>query len=158
MRNKIIPAILLSALCSFTAQAVTVVTIMDKSGSTKEYNIDDSGKLYFSGDALMINEKAGAKDVNVNIADIRKILFKSNSVGVDGNAAEAVSLVAFPNPVKDILFLAGVPAGEKVSVYAVNGSLVGEYSYSEEGINLSSLTTGSYMITVSDKSVKINKL
>ena len=70
MRNKIIPAILLSALCSFTAQAVTVVTIMDKSGSTKEYNIDDSGKLYFSGDALMINEKAGAKDVNVNVADM----------------------------------------------------------------------------------------
>ena len=158
MRNKIIPAILLSALCSFTAQASTVVTIMDKSGSSKEYNIDESGKLYFSGDVLMINEKAGAKDVNVNVADIRKIMFKSSSVGVDGNAADAISLVAFPNPVKDVLFLAGVSKGEKVSVYAVNGSLVGEYSYSDEGINLSSLAAGSYMITVSGKSVKVNKL
>lgn len=158
MRNKFIPAILLFALCSFSAQAATVVTIMDKSGSSKDYKIEESGKLYFTDNALMINEKAGAKDVNVKIADIRKIMFKAGSVGVDGNAADAISLFAFPNPVKDVLFLAGVDNGEKVSVFAVNGSLVGEYSYSDEGINLSSLPAGAYMITVSGKTVKITKL
>ncbi|MBO7607027.1 MAG: hypothetical protein J6T28_05355, partial [Paludibacteraceae bacterium] len=68
MRNKFIPAILLFALCSFSAQAATVVTITDKSGSSKDYKIEESGKLYFSDNALMINEKAGAKDVNVQIA------------------------------------------------------------------------------------------
>ncbi|MBR5696323.1 MAG: T9SS type A sorting domain-containing protein [Paludibacteraceae bacterium] len=158
MRKKIFGTILFSAMCLFMAQAATVITIMDKNGGSKEYNVSDSGKLYFTDNALMINEQAGSKDVSVDISSIRKIMFKPGSVGVGANAADAIALVAFPNPAKDVLFLAGVDNGSKVSVYAANGALVKEYSYSDEGINVSSLPSGSYMITVSGKSVKFNKL
>lgn len=158
MKNKLFGMILFSALCSFSAQAATTVSILSKSGESSSYSVSETGKLYFEGDKLMITEKSGAKSVAVDVSTIRKVTFKSGSVGVEGQASDAIAFAAFPNPVKDVVFLAGVNGGENVSVYNANGALVGEYTYAEEGINLSSLPSGAYVISVSGKSVKISKL
>jgi len=158
MKKKFFPAILLFAMCSFAVQAATTVSVLEKNGGLKSYQVEESGKMYFSGDGLMIQEKSGSQAVSVNVSNIKKITFSSVSVGVDGNAAEQIALFAFPNPVKDVVFLAGVKKGEKVSVFAANGSLVSEISYEEEGINLSSLPSGAYVLSVSGKSIKISKL
>lgn len=158
MKNKLFSAILFLALCSFAAQASTPVTIIEKNGTENKYQIEESGKMYFSGNGLVIETKAGAPAITVNVANIRKVTFPKTSVGLDAKDSESISLFAFPNPVKDVVFLAGVKSGEKVAIYSANGSLVSEISYADEGIDLSSLPSGAYVISVVGKSVKISKL
>ena len=68
MKNKLFGMILFSALCSFSAQAATTVSILSKSGESTSYSVSETGKLYFEGDKLMITEKSGAKSVAVDVS------------------------------------------------------------------------------------------
>ncbi len=144
-------------LCS-SLNAATTISVVDKTGSSKDYLVEESGKLYFSENDMLINEKSGSETIKVDISGIRKITFKASPTKVEDKASNTLEFTAFPNPVKDVLFLVGVNAGENVSIFAANGTLVKTATYSEEGLNLSTLPAGSYLISVSGKSVKINKI
>ena len=159
MKTKFFSGLIFFVVASSSiSYAATTVTVFDKEGAKQEYKVEESGKLYFSDNSLMIATKAGSNASSVNVADIRKITFASDLTGVENNAAQTIEFFAFPNPVKDVVFIAGVKTGEKVSVFNANGALVKEISYNEEGIDLSSLPTGAYVLSVAGKSAKINKL
>lgn len=158
MKKIFLLGMMMGTLMCASLNAATTISVVNKSGSTNDYLVEESGKLSFSESDLLINQKSGSETIKVDISGIRKITFKATPTNVKENASGQLEFTAFPNPVKDVLFLVGVNAGETVSIYAANGSLVKSVAYSEEGLNLSSLPVGSYLVSVSGKSVKINKI
>lgn len=89
--------------------------------------------------------------------DIRKVTFEKSTMGLDQNRADE-AIAAFPNPVKDRMFLSNVKEGAKLLVYNMQGTLVAEMNYSEMGVDMTSLAAGSYVISVNGVSIKVNKL
>lgn len=158
MKKSFFPTLILAAFLGATSmQAATTVTIYMKDGSKSDLVIEETGKMLFNGDNLDIRRDATDKIESIAMSKIRKVTFASSTSAVKDNVAEA-TIFAFPNPVKDRVFLSNVKVGEKVSIYSVQGALLAEMSYDEEGLDLSSLAAGSYVISVNGVSVKVNKL
>lgn len=158
MKKSFFPTLILAAFLGATSmQAATTVTIYMKDGSKSDLVIEETGRMLFNGDNLDIRRDATDKIESIAMSKIRKVTFASSTSAVKDNVAET-TIFAFPNPVKDRVFLSNVKVGEKVSIYSVQGALLAEMSYDEEGLDLSSLAAGSYVISVNGVSVKVNKL
>lgn len=63
-----------------------------------------------------------------------------------------------PNPAKDVLTIHSENSIEKVSIYSTNGSLVKDYNFSNQNINISDLSKGMYVLVLqSDQGIKQRK-
>lgn len=158
MKKKYSSILTLAAmLCAASLQAATNITVMMKDGTKSEFQLSEEGKMFFSDNNLCVQAAPTSKLTVYSIADIRKVTFDKSETGLTNNGAES-DVFAFPNPVKDRMFLSNVKEGSKLSIYNMQGALVAEMNYSEEGVDLSSLAAGSYVISVNGVSLKVNKL
>ncbi len=158
MKMKYCSTLTLAALaCAASLQAATTVSVWMKNGEKSEVVLTDDGKMLVDADMLAIQIAPGAKLTTFSMGDIRKVTFEKSAMGLDQNRADE-AIAAFPNPVKDRMFLSNVKEGAKLLVYNVQGTLVAEMNYSEMGVDLSSLAAGSYVISVNGVSIKVNKL
>lgn len=72
-----------------------------------------------------------------------------------GNNAGKNKISVYPNPVKDLLFLAGDLSGfDSAKIFSVEGKLVKKIQLSEGSLNMGSLPSGNYMIEFSGKNQK----
>lgn len=158
MNMKYCSTLTLAAMLGVASlQAATVVSVYMKNGTKSDLQLQDNGKMTVAGDELGIQVEPTAKITVFPMADIRKVTFSSATTGVAQNAAEK-DIVVFPNPVQDRMFLSNVEKGAQLSIYNLQGVLVAEMTYSEEGVDVSSLPAGSYLLSVNGVSVKVNKL
>ena len=74
------------------------------------------------------------------------------------NIEDAVPSI-YPNPVSDILNIIGLTAGEVIKLYNASGSLIATYTAENEkmSINISSLASGVYYLSTSNKTMKVIK-
>ncbi len=74
----------------------------------------------------------------------------NKSIGEEGNALNG-SLIVYPNPVTDNLFLLGDHSGKEIKVFDFHGKLILKIDqYENDPIDVSGLSTGSYIICVTD--------
>lgn len=149
--------ILLFSMSISLCDAHTII-VMDNSGQITQYPIDESGKLAFLDDNIIIksniNDKSG---VTLPLAFIKKISFGGDTDVTDvDNASSALSV--YPNPTSDYVFVSHAEEGDNVEVYSWNGMLLGEQKYSDRtGVSLKSFPTGLYIVRLNGQSYKINK-
>lgn len=148
--------LLLFAAFSF---AQTTIKVTYYTGSTQDYTIDTSGKLYFSGSNLLVKTTSSAANVSIPTNIIRKITFSSTILATQEIGANKDQIKLYPNPSADIIRITSdKKEALKVKIYSAEGRLVltGTYQPNED-IIISSFKEGFYLVQVNNTTLKLIK-
>lgn len=141
--------------------AQTDVTVVYSNGGREILTVQDDGGLYFLDEQLLIAQISGnVKTIKMN--EIQKVLFSESTGSVDlqsvGN--DKNSLILYPNPVNDNLYVLGI--GEdwaEYVIFSVSGTTLLEgVCKGGEPLDISSLLPGIYFINVNGIIVRFSKL
>ncbi|GAA5099916.1 hypothetical protein GCM10023210_37840 [Chryseobacterium ginsengisoli] len=148
--------LLLFAVFSF---AQTTIKVTYYTGSTQDYTIDTSGKLYFSGSNLLVKTTSTATNVSIPTTIIRKITFSSLVLATQEIGANKDQIKLYPNPSADyIRITSGKKEALKIKIYSAEGRLVLNGTYQpNEDINISSFKDGFYLVQVNNTTLKLIK-
>lgn len=144
----------LGLLSSAIAQDEMIFTIMKNDGSTTDFVMNKSARIYYSDTQLQFFD--GNEIVSINFSDIRKAYFTApqNVEEIDNQ-----QFVVYPNPAKDVLRISGIAENQEVTIYTINGDVMMKLIASEGcEINISDLRTGLYIIGVGNEFSKFIKM
>ena len=139
-----------------------------------------AGQLCMAQDYNLITLKADETEATYALPDVQKIVFENNAMTVEMKTGEDVtdvvsirfaaatgienlkqdsSVFVFPNPVKNMLTIAGAHKNGIINLFSLNGTLLKSIPAQETAINIdvSSLSPGIYLLRVKDKNVKFIK-
>lgn len=150
MKNTSI--LIFALLCSLQTMAINLV-IQQTDGAQQLQDIALIGKWVFVGEELQLLDKAGNLLASEVIADIRKITFSASSITTVENAVEN-SIMVYPNPTQDILFVNGIEA-QALRVYDLQGRML----HTENGtqISVSHLPMGTYLLQIGTQVLRFIK-
>lgn len=164
MGRKFIATGILSMLSFVSSFAETQTKVLiEEEETTREYMMYGSGKMYFSGDQLIVDTLGNDDGVKVNLGDIKKMTFSLVEVsptGIEKVVAQSPSVSLFPTISKDFIRVKIGREGEfPYFIYSVNGNLVDKGNVSDGGkLDVSSLVKGVYLLKIGDTYIKISKL
>lgn len=141
--------------------AQTTLKVSYYTGSTQDYTITTSGKLYFSGNNLLVKTSASATDVSIPTGIIKKITFSSSVLAVQetGTGTDNDLIKLYPNPSAEFIRITSdKKEALKVKIFSAEGRLVlnGTFQHGED-IDISSLKTGFYLVQVNNNTIKLIK-
>lgn len=150
--------LLLLFIGSFTfAQTCVLVTYYD--GTSQGFNVETSGKLYFTSDNLNVKiSGTTTTPTTIPVTIIRKITF-STTLSTTTFGENKNNLVLYPNPSSNVFRIKSDVAEElKINIYSLQGQLVQHGIYqSDEDINVSHLSSGLYLVQVNGLTIKFSK-
>ena len=148
--------LLLSALFSF---AQTGIKVTCYTGTTQDYTVETSGKLYFSGNNLLIKTSNTANNVSIPTNIIRKITFTTASLATQEVGLNESKFKLYPNPSADFIRISSDKKDKiSVKIYSVSGQLIHQGTYlPDENINISNLRMGFYFIQANETTFKLIK-
>lgn len=152
----VVPLFLLFVPLTLSAQGD--ITIFFKNGNTKSFNIFEDGYLLFNKDTMWIMTSIEQPDLGgVPLSSVRSIKFYTPLWTTSDLIISSESFSAFPNPVISNLYFTNVKEGEMVQIFSLGGIFLGEFAYSDEGLDLSRFPSGIYVISIKGESIKIRK-
>lgn len=145
-----------SAAFSF---AQTTIKITYYTGSTQDYTIAASGKLYFSGSNLLVKTSGSASNISIPTGIIKKITFTSAVLATQEISAHKDQIKLYPNPSADFITITSdKKEALKVKIYSAEGRLVLNGTYqSGEAIDISSFREGFYLVQANTTTLKLIK-
>lgn len=133
--------------------AQTNLIVRQKSGTTAEHLIASIQKLTFNDNTLVVNCLDGTTQA-YPIADVRSLIFGTTS---DINSVSAeTDFSVYPNPATDRLFITNATDAE-VYIYQLDGRLAQHTKTIVEGIDISNLPAGFYLLKVNNHLAKFLK-
>lgn len=133
----------------------TVVTIQMKDGSIVQYDMDESGKISFDDDNLMIAETSLKAASAYALSAVQRVTFSNPTDLIDVKSGE---LSVFPNPTTDNVYVAKAKEGDEVEILSYVGSVVKKTVYSAQiGVSMKELPVGFYIVRLNGQSYKISK-
>lgn len=146
----------LSALFSFAQTGIKVTYF---TGSTQDYTVETSGKLYFSGSNLLIKTSGTANNVSIPTNIIRKITFTTTSLATQEIGQSTSRFKLYPNPASDFIRISSDKKDKiSIKIYSVSGQIVHQGTYlPDENINVSNLSMGFYFVQANDTTFKMIK-
>lgn len=153
--------LILFMACAFAslswAQTGVLITYYD--GNTQSFNVEASGKLYFSGDNLLLKtDNSVGTPTTIPVSIIQRITF-STPLSTATYADDGNALVVYPNP--STSFIRIKSQGDeilKINLYSLQGQLLlqGDFQ-SDEAIDVNALPAGLYFVQVNGLTLKFCK-
>lgn len=113
--------------------------------------------------SMVINQKNGSNQT-LALADVRKIYFKDVAIfaptAVSSLSAEN-DVQLYPNPVSTALYIKNLTEdATAITIFGIDGAVVKEAIVSEQDneVDVAALDKGLYLIRLSNKTLKFNKL
>lgn len=150
MKNKI--TLIFAILCSMQMMATNLV-VQTSDGAQQLHDIALIGKWVFVGDKIQLLDKAGTVLATEQIANIRKITFSATSSTAVENV-EKNTIVVYPNPTKDILYVKGIES-QTLRVYDLQGRVLQEEHGNQ--LTVSNLSPGTYLLQIGTQVVRFIK-
>lgn len=144
--------------CSSILYSQTGIKVNFYSGTPQNYVIQDSGKLYFSSDNLVIAPAANSATTTLPIALIRSIVFDNSLLEVKETSLKN-SLLLVPNPSSNFIRISDSKSQKlQVEIFSTTGQKVlsGEYKTNED-IYIGHLTAGNYVVQANGLTTKLIK-
>ncbi|RXR22564.1 T9SS type A sorting domain-containing protein [Flavobacterium stagni] len=146
-------------LLSMTAFSQTGVVITYYDNTQQQFNVQTTGKLFFSGDNLQIQiDDTVTQPTSIPVTIIQRITF-TNNLSTTQHSAAAIRLNLFPNPGSEYIQISS--ADEEilqVKIYNNNGQLLQNGSYFPmQNIDVSNLESGIYLVQVNGVTLKFVK-
>jgi hypothetical protein len=152
--NRIVCA-LLFVLFSGTVGAQSVITVKYYDGTSQNYSVSEEGRLYFSGDDLVISTD-GSNGTNIPVTIIQRITFNSNLGTTEISAQDKILL--YPNPSNSFIRISAKDPSLDVLIFSMNGQLVQKGTCKPDtDIDVSGLSAGIYFVKVNGVTVKFIK-
>lgn len=150
MKQKVLFSVLV-LLCSIQVMATNLV-IERYAGAEMVQDIALIGKWVFVETDLQLLDKEGNVLATEPLANVRKIVFSNESTAVDN--VEVGSIVVYPNPTQDILYIKGIEA-QTLRVFNLQGHVL----QTTEGTQVSvvNLPTGTYLLQIGTQVVRFIK-
>lgn len=129
------------------------------SAEQQELELKQIVTIEFTEEYIYFLDRSGDEIASKKIENVRKISF------VDGETAVAVeniadtTMIVYPNPTMDALFVQGVQKGDVVRIYTLDGTLLKTQTVEDEllQINVEDIATGSYLLQSNTNVVKFIK-
>lgn len=146
-------------LLSMTAFSQTGVVITYYDNTQQQFNVQTTGKLFFSGDNLQIQiDDTVTQPTSIPVTIIQRITF-TNNLSTTQQTAAVIRLNLFPNPGSEYIQISS--ADEEilqVKIYNNNGQLLQNGSYFPmQNIDVSNLESGIYWVQVNGATLKFVK-
>ncbi len=136
------------------------VTYLDN--TEQDYSVNADGKLYFNSSNLIINTDQTTAPTTIPLSVIRKITFDQNggTSSISEVSQGKADIRIFPNPADNYFELkTSRQDALKVHIYNTNGIVVSSGTYTDGSrVDISSLTTGIYVVVINNQSFKLAKL
>lgn len=127
-----------------------------KPTSASNYIVDQGDNAYYD-EALFGDLDLSGNDRIVNTTIDLGTYEYNSTLGVGDVVLNENSVKLFPNPVSDRLFIKSTAQTNSVSIYTINGQLVKQANTIDNGLDVSGLNTGLYMIQIKTSNNTINK-
>ncbi len=138
--------------------AQTGVKIKYYTGTEQGFNVTASGKLYFSGDNLLVKPEATSTETSIPVSIIRKITFTDEILATQNVGLNRKNLQLYPNPSTDFIRIKSEKKSLDVKIYSLEGKLVVSGTYkSDQDINVSKLNAGVYLVQANGVTIKFIK-
>lgn len=155
--RKTIFCTILSLLFSFATFASSNLTIEYLSGEEKTEAISAIGKLTFKGDNMQLLSKTDEVLAETSLSAVKKIVFSDQTTGAP-SIRSYETIVVYPNPTDDKIFIKGAENEQFVRVFDLNGSLlISEKTSSLTEIDVKKLSKGEYLLQIGTEVVKFIK-
>lgn len=155
--RKTIFCTILSLLFSFATFADSNLTIEYLSGEEKTEAISAIGKLTFKGDNMQLLSKTDEVLAETPLSAVKKIVFSDQTTGAP-SIRSYETIVVYPNPTDDKIFIKGAANEQFVRVFDLNGSLlISEKTSSLTEIDVKKLSKGEYLLQIGTEVVKFIK-
>ena len=144
------------------ADVVTKVTI-DQTNGTDTYTMYNSGKMYFSGNVLVIDTIGNGNVAKKSLSVIEKMTFATVEVSSTDEEillSSSPSLSVSPVPAVDALTIHTSLEGTfSYTIYEMSGKIILEgEAKNGESLNVSNLAQGVYFLKVNNSFLKFSKL
>ncbi|WP_267406906.1 MULTISPECIES: T9SS type A sorting domain-containing protein [unclassified Chryseobacterium] len=155
--NKTMLIILfLFALFSF---AQTGIKITYLNGTSQDYTISTTGKLYFSGNNLLVKTNSSANDITIPTNIVRKLTFTTATLATQEIGLNKNQIKLYPNPSSHII---KITSDKKevlnVKIYSTEGRLILNGTYQpNQDIDISTFKEGFYLVQVNNTTLKLIK-
>ncbi|MCD9856084.1 T9SS type A sorting domain-containing protein [Epilithonimonas sp. JDS] len=138
--------------------AQTGVKIKYYTGTEQSFNVSPSGKLYFSGDNLLVKTEANSTETSIPVSIIQKITFTDEVLATQNVGLNKSNLQLYPNPSTDYIRIKSEAKSLDVKIYNLEGKLVVSGTYkSDEDINVCKLNAGVYLVQANGVTLKFIK-
>lgn len=163
MKSNLFHKVILLCLVSFSligvskAQSNLILQFTDKTQVNPV--LSTISKITFTGDNLEMKYNDGMSNSYL-ISTVNKITFNTLS-GLNELSTQEDLISLYPNPAKDVIYLKNASENEtKVSVFRLDGACLMSVQISiiGEGIDVSSLSKGIYVLKIGGKALKFTKL
>lgn len=155
--NKTVLIILfLFATFSF---AQTGIKITYLNGTSQDYTIATSGKLYFLGNNLLVKTSSSANDVTIPTNIVRKLTFTTATLATQEIGLNKNQIKLYPNPSSNIIRISSDKKEVlNVKIYSTEGRLIlsGNY-HPNQDIEISTFNEGFYLVQANNTTLKLIK-
>ena len=165
--KKIVARILGGAVAMLTAMTVNAGTAtkvtMELTTGTQAYTMYDGGKMYFSGDDIVVDATGNGASVSSNaLSKVNKITFATvevSGLGDEKVLSSSPSVAVYPNPVVDVFSLQTDLEGEfAYTIYNLKGGVVmSGKTVNGADIDASAMKSGVYLLEVEKSYLKFTK-
>ena len=158
MSKKIYLSVICGVFIVFGLQksySQTNMTIILLNGTDEKIPLTEIKSVRFMNNGLNVFLTSGTNSV-FELSQIKKLLFKAVSAI---EPLENKSIQIYPNPVKDELFIKNAEQfSGLITIYGIDGRKVLVKNISEkDGIDVSALSRGVYILTVNNQAQKFSK-
>ena len=157
MKKRILITTLLfgTAFLLNAKEFVTKLIIWDINGQKYEYLLDSKPKLIFEEQYLLVSTIDN--EMSYSLANLARFTYENTAIPAGVIDIETGKDYVYTG---NALIFQSLPAGCKIYVYSINGTLILCKNITNSGqyaLPLSTLSTGNYLINVNGRTIKILK-
>ena len=142
---------------SIILSAKEYIVIEYFSAEQQELELKQIATIEFNSKYIYFLDYSGEEIASKKIENVRKISFVEGETAVE-NIAD-ITMIVYPNPTMDALFVQGLNKGDVVRIYTLDGTLVKTQIVEDEllQINVDDIAVGSYLLQSNTNVVKFIK-
>lgn len=150
----------IAAAATASAETTMTVNYLDESRSATVVTLNSDSKLIFGGSPYFDFSNISGAPGRISVADVKRITFYGEWMGVETPREKATTLRLRQNPVDDILYVEGYAVGvpTRLSVFSIAGrEAVRIEHWHGEDVDVSQLPKGVYILRINHTTLKFVK-
>lgn len=155
--KKLFTLLIFTCFASILFGSKEYIIIEYFSAEQQELELKQISTIEFTSKYIYFLDRSGEEIASKKIENVRKISFVEGETAVDD--VDDISMIVYPNPTMDALFVQGLNKGDVVRIYTLDGTLVKTQIVEDELLQISveDIAVGSYLLQSNTNVVKFIK-